>query len=301
VRLRIAGAALLVCLLWGGVGPALKVGVRDAPPIGFVGVRMLSAGLLLWAWARHRKASLDVSMARAAVAWTALWFTLFSAFAALGFVFTTATRGTVFLYTQPLIVTVVARILPPHEPIDGWIIAGLIVAFAGTLVIFAVGLSGGTDLLMGDALVLTAAFFWALQTVTSKRAARVASATAITVWQTITAGLALGVLSMALERYNYWNATPALAISAVYLIGPATMVAWTLWAYALSQEDASLVSVFVFTVPVVGVFVSWLVLGEHVGRELLLGAGLVVLGIVFVHWPSRSGLRDASRRPRPTP
>ena len=297
-RLRIAIAALLVCLLWGGVGPALKVGVRDAPPIGFVGVRMLSAGLLSWAWARHRRASLDASMARATLAWTTLWFTLFSAFAALGFVFTTATRGTVFLYTQPFIVTVVARILPPHEPIDGWTIAGLIVAFAGILVIFADGLGGGTSLLLGDALVLAAAFFWSLQTVASKRAARAASATAITVWQTITAGLVLGVLSVALERPNHWNATPALAISAVYLVGPATVVAWTLWAYVLSQEDASVVSVFVFTVPVVGVFVSWLVLGEHVGRELLLGGGLVVLGIVFVHWPRP---RTASRLPRPAP
>jgi probable blue pigment (indigoidine) exporter len=66
----------------------------------------------------------------------------------------------------------------------------------------------------------------------------------------------------------------------------------------LSQEDASVVSVFVFTVPVVGVFVSWLILGEHVGRELLLGGGLVVLGIVFVHWPRP---RTASRLPRPAP
>src|SRR2546429_3876255 len=58
VRLRIAGAALLVCLLWGGVGPALKVGVRDAPPTGFVGVRMLSAVLWLLACVLERSVCL---------------------------------------------------------------------------------------------------------------------------------------------------------------------------------------------------------------------------------------------------
>jgi len=45
-------------VLWGGLTPAVKVALRDLPPLGLAGVRFGLAGVALWAWCRLRRISL---------------------------------------------------------------------------------------------------------------------------------------------------------------------------------------------------------------------------------------------------
>ena len=47
LRGRALIAYLLVCIFWGSTYLAIRIGVRDLPPMLFAGVRFLIAGVLL--------------------------------------------------------------------------------------------------------------------------------------------------------------------------------------------------------------------------------------------------------------
>jgi drug/metabolite transporter (DMT)-like permease len=62
-----------------------------------------------------------------------------------------------------------------------------------------------------------------------------------------------------------------LAAGIVYLAIAGTVVPWLLWAYVLKNVAASTASAYIFSVPLIGVAMSSLLLGEHVSAPFLTG------------------------------
>lgn len=296
MRPRLVGLTLLVCLLWSAVGPAIKAGLSDAPPLGFAAIRMLLAGLALWAWARGRAGTISVEPKEIRpIATTTLFFCALMAAVYTGFVGTTAARGIVFINTTPFIVAVLAHFLPPREPLDLPKILGLLVAFGGIVAIFAEGFGEApSPTLRGDLLILLAAIFWAFQTLYSKRASVRVNPIALAVWQFLGCAGVLGGISLLAEPARAWRLTPALAIATLYLAIPGTMMGWAIWTTVLQHAEASLAVSFFFTIPILGVFLSWLLLGESIGIRLALGALLVAAGILLVNLPGRDPMARAA-------
>ena len=75
--------------------------------------------------------------------------------------------------------------------------------------------------------------------------------------------------------------TPLLA--AVYIGVVPSAVAYTLYAYALSQAPVTLVAAFLYMVPVFSLLFSWWLLGEVPGLLTLLGGGIAIAGIALVN------------------
>ena len=47
-RLKAVVAFVVLCLIWGSTWLAIKVGLRDLPPISFAGIRFVLAALILY-------------------------------------------------------------------------------------------------------------------------------------------------------------------------------------------------------------------------------------------------------------
>jgi len=56
-RSRMLLAFLAIYLIWGSTYLAIRVAVESIPPLAMMGVRCLTAGLLLYAWSRLPRAS----------------------------------------------------------------------------------------------------------------------------------------------------------------------------------------------------------------------------------------------------
>ena len=82
--------------------------------------------------------------------------------------------------------------------------------------------------------------------------------------------------------------TPVLA--AVYIGVVPSAVAYTLYAYALSQAPVTLVAAFLYMVPVFSLLFSWWLLGEVPGLLTLLGGGIAIAGIALVNQSRRKRL-----------
>jgi drug/metabolite transporter (DMT)-like permease len=283
---RLTAVTLLICALWATVGIAIKLCVADAPPLGLAAIRMLLAAAALWLWIRLRsRARWDWTSTRGALVAT-IFYSLLLAFTHVGFAHTSAARGIVLLNTTPLFVALLANIIVPREPLSAAKSAGLALAFSGVVAIFAYRLDGGT--IIGDALMVLAAMSWSFHTLWIKRTARDVDPARLTLIQFSGAAAVLGVISLASEPFAQWRPGFTLAAGIVYLALAGTVLVWLLWAYVLRQVAASTASAFIFSVPLMGVALSWLFLGEPVTAQFVVGAGLVSAGIVIVN-RSRAG------------
>jgi drug/metabolite transporter (DMT)-like permease len=280
---RLIAMTLLICILWGSVGVTIKFCLdNSAPPLGLAAIRMALAAAALWLWMGMRRTTALTWATWRVVIGAAGFYCLLLAFTHIGFNHTSAARGIVLLNTTPLFVAVLANFVAPREPLEFTKLSGLVLAFLGVVIIFARRLDGGGSLL-GDGIMLLAAASWAFQTLWMKRAAREADPTMLNSVQFIAALGVLGAISLATEPVTLWHPTAPVALAIVYLAIAGTVVAWILWSRVLKQVPASTASAYIFTVPLFGVALSWLLLGEPVTLQFAMGAVLVSAGIVIVN------------------
>jgi drug/metabolite transporter (DMT)-like permease len=278
--LRFSALTLLICALWASVGVAIKVSLADAPPLGLAAVRMLLAAAALWLWMRARGPVRVDRASRRPVLVATVFYSLLLAFTHLGFGLTSAARGIVLLNTTPLFVALLARVLPPREPLGAAKIAGLATAFAGVVVIFARRLNDGGG--AGDVLMILAAISWSFHILWTKRRAAKVDAAVLTLVQFAGAAAVLGVISLGLEPLARWRPTAELGAGIIYLALAGTALAWLMWAHVLKHVAATTASAFIFLVPLFGVALSWALLGEAMTAQIIAGACLISLGILIV-------------------
>ncbi len=276
-----AALTVFICALWASVGIVTKLCLAEAPPFGLASIRMLIAAFALWFWIKIRPHGRQGWSCWPILMVATVLFCSLLAFTHLGFNLTSAASGIVLLNTTPLFVTVVA-FATSREPIGIAKASGLVLAFIGVVTIFADRVGGIGESVAGDAFMLMAAISWSFQILWTKQAARGVDASMLTLAQFTGAALVLGVLTVTTEAPTLWHLTPRLAAGIVYLALAGTVVPWLLWAYVLKNAAASTASAYIFSVPLIGVAMSWLLLGEHVSPPFLAGALLVSLGIVVV-------------------
>lgn len=284
---RFIALTLLICVLWASVGIAIKICIRDAPPLGLGAVRMLLSTAALWLWLQMRPPPRPDWKRWREVLIATIFYSLLVAFTHIGFNHTSAARGIVLLNTTPLFVALLANSIAPREPLNVRKGAGLVLAFAGVVVIFVNRFESGNTAL-GDGLLVLAAISWSIQILWTKRAAKSIDPGMLTLIQFFGCAMVLIAMSLASESVIQWHVTPRLVAALVYLSGAGTVVVWVLWTYVLKNVPASTASAFIFTVPLFGIVLSFLVLGEMITLQFVTGAVLVSAGIIIINRASAS-------------
>ena len=122
-----AGALLLVlCAIWGAGQVAIKVGNQGVSPLYHAAIRSAGSALLVWGWSARR--GIPLARRNGTALYGATIATLFALeFVCVywGFMYTTAVRGVLFIYTAPFFVALGAHWLFPSERLHGAKTAGL--------------------------------------------------------------------------------------------------------------------------------------------------------------------------------
>ena len=170
--------------------------------------------------------------------------------------------------------------LPPLK------VLGLLVGFSGLIVVTLSdspsGLLEGSNVALGNTLVLFSALAWAIYSIiTAKRVTRNSPLVV-----TCAAYLFGAVFSVPLFFFADMNAVAWTSLSAwaavIYLGMFASALTFFMWGFALANLEVSNASVVLFSIPVVSVLVGWLFLDEAVGTMVILGGVLVLGGIALV-------------------
>lgn len=275
---------ILLCAIWGGAFVGIKISTLDMPPIGSGAIRFCLTSVVLLAWALYRRVPLRYGRAevRSLALLTAMFFyTNITAY--VGTAWTTSGRATVFFYTQPLFLALLAPYLLPNDRITSRKLFGLGLALCGVIALFFTKLSGQqTSTWAGDGLVLSGALTSAFAAIATKRTAGRIHPVALICWQSWLSWPLLGLVSWVVEAGRPFAFTGRAVAAILYLGLVSAAFGFVAFAWLLQRNTATRVTALTFLTPVFGVAYSWFFLGEVLTSVQMLGVLGVCLGVYVV-------------------
>jgi drug/metabolite transporter (DMT)-like permease len=177
----------------------------------------------------------------------------------------------------PILIAVFAGLLL-GEGFPRQLVAGLVVAFAGAVVIgYATSTGGGADV-WGAVLCVVAAVAYAVGVVAQKPLLSAASGLHVTLIVTVIGAVVCLPFAPALVT-EIQDARPSTVAWLAFLgVGP-TAVGFLTWAYALARSSAGRLGAATYLVPPVVVVMAWLLLDETPAVLALVGGALCLVGV----------------------
>lgn len=282
--------------MWGSSYLFIKLAVDDFGTFTLVALRLAIGAALLWTMLRLSGQSrprggriyghlLVMSVVNIALPFVLITWAERSVDSALAAILTSVV---------PLFAAVIAPLFLPDEPLRVNGIIGLLVGFAGVVLItYRDPGSAGWDLPSVLALVLSS-LSYAVGAVYSRRNVRGLHPMIPATFQVTFALVITAAVAVALERP--WEARPDLtaAGSIVWLGIFGSGVAYLAVFRLFARWGATRTTTVAYVIPIVGIVLGFLVLGEPVDARLLLGTALVIGGIALVN--ARYGRRSVFAR-----
>src|SRR5215468_9445297 len=279
-------AWLTLCVVWSSTWLAIKIGLRDLPPISFVAIRFLIAIIVLVAVSLGRTALLPrgrndyIVLAVTGILMFAVNYTLLF-WAELH---VSSGLAAVLQATIPIFGMMFAHWMLPDEPLRLQKLAGAIIAVGGVTVICGrlLGFNGPLAFWGGVAVVVGAASA-AFANVLVKARSMQLSPAMLAAWQMTFGTVPLLLLGFAVDgnpaRFH-WTVSAMFCLLYLAVIGSALtflLLYWLLPRLTIAQlQSISLIT------PPGAVMLGWLIGGETFPLSSLLGACLVLVGVWMI-------------------
>jgi DME family drug/metabolite transporter len=277
---------LLAALCFATTGTAQALGPSGTTPVGVGAARILVGGAILVAVALARRtggprwASRPVAAAVAGVAVYQLAF--FAAVADTG----VAVGTVVALGSAPTLTGLLEWIVDRRRPSARWATATAL-AFAGVALLALAGAGAGADVSpLGVALAVTAGGAYAVYTLAAKRLLAAGHAPESVMAAAFGIGALVLLPALALSQPT-WLLHPGGMALALFLGTVPTALAYLLFANGLKRLTASETATLTLAEPLTACVLGAVVLAESLSATALVGAGLVLAGLVAlaVHPP----------------
>jgi len=280
-----------VYVIWGSTYLAIKYAIETLPTFLMAGIRFTIAGSILYGIARfspnyerpklvHWRTSLIVGTLLLAI----------------------GNGGVVVAehYISSSLAALLVATMPFWMVIFGWgfmgsgrpglkVIMGLLVGFVGVWLLISVGDSGadasGSGQLYGVLGVTIATIGWSIGSLYGTRAPTSESTLVAAGMQMLSGGAVLLIIGTAMGE---WSGFDAAAVSTnswlalAYLIVFGAIVAYTAYSWLLKNVSPAMISTYAYVNPVIAVFLGWMIAGESLTGQMLIGAAIIVGSVMLI-------------------
>ena len=276
----------VLALMWGTSYAFIKLGVQTLPTFTliatrlFIGLVFLAAVVLLAREPLPRNPKVYVHLVVMALVNIVIPFTLI----------TTAERSVdsaiaaIINGAVPLVVILLAAIVLRDEPITLGRLLGLLVGYAGVIVIVSPGLATSTGgQISGELALIGSTISYGIGAVYSRLVTRGLRPMIPAVFQVGFAFVIVSVLALVLERpfEVSWNGDALLAVAWLGVFGSGA--AYLLNFRLLARIGATRTSILAYFLPVIGIISGAIAFGEKIDPLVLFGTALVLAGIALVN------------------
>jgi len=274
---------LVFCLTWSSAFAVGKLAVTVSPPFLFLGLRFLTAALLLIGWCRWQNQfhGLGWRLFLGLMALGVLNQAGYQGITWVGMQTISAGLATIIVSLNPIVIAILAAPIL-GEPLGWRRWLGLLLGFGGVVLVLRnrVVVSGEDP--TGIALVFLALASMVAGTVIFKRWSPRASLAAVIGIQQLGAGLVLLISGLLSEELGAVQWGPTLLGTMLYTVFVVSIGSFALWFYLLRSGSVTAASSLHFLMPPLGLVFGWLLLGETAKPLDLVGVVPIAVGIWLV-------------------
>ena len=261
---------------------AIKIGLRDLPPLFFAGTRMMLAAAVLFPFALRAGLTLTRPLAVIGVLQIGIPYALM--FAAQQWL--PSALAAVLFATFPVWLVLAARLLLPDQPLTPRKLAAAFLGVGGVAVLQVPALRASSLSALaplGGGLVILAAIVVAFANVLVRKLLAPLPPVSVTFGQVLFGAVLLIALSLVLERGRPVAFTLPAVTVLVYLAVFGTAITYLCLFWLIPRVPISAIGAIPLLDTTIAVILGALVLRERIGWPLLAGGALVLTGAALAN------------------
>jgi len=291
--------ALISCFLWGSAFPSIKAGYKllsigagdTYQKIIFAGYRFFLSSMMIFAFClvtgrslKLKKKSHVPQVFFLGLLQTTIQYTFFY----IGLSNTSGTLGSILSSSSTFFTVILAHFFYKADRLTFRRIAGVILGFSGVVIanIKGNGIQGGFSF-TGEGFVIISSLVGAMAGIYTKKISKNISPFAISGYQLFIGSIILIFIGFVGGGSNIAFTSESFIL--LLYLGFISAAAFTLWAILLKYNGVGKVSIYKFTIPLLGTLLSYIFLKEDfLGFYVITSAILVSLGILLINTGSKS-------------
>lgn len=283
-----------IYIIWGSTYLAIKFAVESIPPLVVAGVRHLTAGSVLFAWAWIRGYRPTRAEMKACAVLGAFFFLM--GHGSLHWAETRVPSGlsALLVATEPILLAVMGMFVAHDTKFTPINISGLVIGLVGVALLSTDKAALGGSY-VGAIVILLGTVAWSYGMLYSRNAqmpkdpiARSALPMLFGSFMLLAAAGISGEFAAVTAAAFTWKATLGL----LYLIVFGSIVAFTAYTWLLERTSPVFLATHTYVNPIVAVLLGWMLAGETVNGRVALAGAMVVLSVVLVGVPSSQSSAD---------
>jgi len=284
-------AKLIVCfatvyLVWGSTYLVASIGVHELPPLLFGGIRFLCAGVLLGltSLALGNRFDLDAAEWRHMVIVAIGNVFIANGATNIAMQHVASNQTAILNASAALWIALLATRGRRAHALERRTLIGLVIGFAGTVLIIWPGGGEGGNHLGYQALILVAVFAWSASTVYIRNAHSKLDILTFTAVQMTLGGLMLTAAGAATGELTEWRWSKTGLIAMGYLTLLSSCLAYTAFAWLAKNTTPAMAGTYSYVNPAIAAVLGWWILDEQLGLHQLIGMAVILAGVALVSW-----------------
>jgi|CZKH01.1.fsa_nt_gi drug/metabolite transporter (DMT)-like permease len=287
-RWKILFAFAIIYLVWGSTFLAIRIGVREVPPLLLAGMRFFAAGIVLYAWMRATGTASPSRREWASVTSLAALIFLVD----YGLVFWAEQRvpsgiTAVMLATIPVFTALAEILILRTQRLTLRLGIALLVGLAGVAVLVSRSVTFGDAPIerSGAIALVVGAISWSLASVLSRKLSLPQSKVMSSGAQMLVGGILLMLAAVMFGEFHGFHAREVSArawLALLYLTVAGAIVAFTAYVWLIHHESPTKVGTYAYVNPVIAVLLGYFLAGEALGARTVAGTFLILISVVVI-------------------
>jgi drug/metabolite transporter (DMT)-like permease len=281
-------AFAIIYFVWGSTFLAIRVGVREVPPLILAAMRFFTAGAVLYAWMIARGEPSPTAREWRSASLLGLVIFVFD----YGLLFWAEQRvpsgvAAVMLATIPAFMALSEIIFLRTQRLTFRLAFALLIGIGGVAVLMAhsLNLGGAAIDKWGAGALIFASISWSLASVMTRKLT-LPSSKVMSAGSHMLAGGALLTLAAATlgEFHNFHPSAVSrnVWLSLLYLIVAGSIIGYTAYVWLIHHESPTKVGTYAYVNPIVAVLVGYFLGGEGLSMRTIVGTLFILVSVVAI-------------------
>ena len=281
-------AFAIIYFVWGSTYLAVRVGVREVPPLILAAMRFSVAGLVLFGWmlARGERAPSIREWRSASILGMVIF--LFD----YGLLFWAEQRvpsgiAAVMLATIPVFMALSEIIFLRTQRLTIRLALALLIGLGGVGVLMSRALNLGDAPIdkWGAVALIFASISWSIASVLARKLPLPSSKVMSSGAQMLTGGILLTVAAGAFGEFRNFHpgaVSREVWFALLYLIVAGSIIGFTAYVWLIHHESPTKVGTYAYVNPIVAVLVGYFLGGEGLSARTILGSVFILISVVVI-------------------